>query len=160
MPEPERLRGTLSKLAAALGIDEPEAFAFLFNEWGQIVGPEIAARCQPVSLKKGTLKLRTDSPGWAGQLRYLSRQVLGAVNSRFKTPIAKRIEVSIVANSGEVPKGKSLTKTNDRLSTPSRPSSEELESASKLVAKIEDEALARAAKNAYLAGKMHGRRRR
>ena len=99
MPEPERLRRPLGALAFALGIDDPDAFVFIFNEWEQIVGPEVAGRCRPVSLKKGVLKLRTESPGWAGQLRYLQPQVLKAVNARFKEPLVKKLEVSIQTSS-------------------------------------------------------------
>lgn len=158
MPDPERLRRPLGALAFALGIDDPDAFVFIFNEWEQIVGPEVAGRCRPVSLKKGVLKLRTESPGWAGQLRYLQPQVLKAVNSRFKEPLVKKLEVSISTSDAAKSPMKRASETNDRLGRSSEVGAEDSKRASELVSDIDDEGLAEALKNAYLAGKMRSKR--
>ncbi len=158
MPDPERLRRPLGALAFALGIDDPDAFVFIFNEWEQIVGPEVAGRCRPVSLKKGVLKLKTGSPGWAGQLRYLQPQVLKAVNARFKEPLVKKLEISISTAAMVQAETRKASKTNDRLGGSSEVFPEESRRASELASDIDDEGLARALKNAYLAGKMRSKR--
>jgi hypothetical protein len=158
VPDPERLRRPLGALALALGIDDPDAFVFIFNEWEQIVGPEVAGRCRPVSLKKGVLKLKTESPGWAGQLRYLQPQVLKAVNARFKEPLVKKLEVSISTSSPDKSPKERPVKTNDRLECSSEVDLDDSKRASELVSDIDDEGLAEALKNAYLAGKMRSKR--
>jgi hypothetical protein len=111
-------------------------------------------------LKKGVLKLKTESPGWAGQLRYLQPQLLKAVNARFKDPLVKKLEVSISTASASSSEGKRKTETNDRLSRSSVVDPDESKRAEELVSDIEDKTLAKALKNAYLAGKMRPERGR
>jgi predicted nucleic acid-binding Zn ribbon protein len=68
--------GDLLKAAARLGMDNPAASARLVKEWERIVGPEVAARAHPVSLRAGVLVVKTTSAAWASELRYLAPEVL------------------------------------------------------------------------------------
>lgn len=43
--------------------------------WERIVGPELAARCEPVRIAGGHLVIRTEQPVLAAQLRYLLPQI-------------------------------------------------------------------------------------
>lgn len=74
----DRLRG-----AAALG------------RWSDIVGPELAGRCEPVRVAGGTLVLRTGDPAWATQLTYLQRHLLDRVNGVLGPATVVRVQVIV-----------------------------------------------------------------
>ncbi|MEO7069141.1 MAG: DciA family protein, partial [Nostocoides sp.] len=48
----------------------------VLGRWPQIVGPEIAQHCAPVSFEQGLLIVRAESTTWATQLRLLSSSLL------------------------------------------------------------------------------------
>lgn len=43
----------------------------VFQSWGDIAGPQLAGRCEPVRLAGGTLVVRAESQVWATQLSYM-----------------------------------------------------------------------------------------
>lgn len=58
--------------------------ASIFGRWAEVVGPELAGRCEPVKLAGGLLVVRAESQTWATQVTYLApaiteraREVLG-----------------------------------------------------------------------------------
>jgi hypothetical protein len=50
------------------------------QRWEEIVGADLAARCEPVRLAGGTLVVRAESQVWAAQLRYLLPQLVANAN--------------------------------------------------------------------------------
>ena len=50
--------------------------ATAWARWSEIVGAELADRCEPVRLAGGTLVVRAESQAWAAQLRYLTVQLV------------------------------------------------------------------------------------
>ena len=64
---------------AELGWVGPLAHARLMGQWASVVGAEIAARCQPLSLADGELKVSAESTAWATQLRLLAPQILARI---------------------------------------------------------------------------------
>jgi predicted nucleic acid-binding Zn ribbon protein len=59
--------------------------ATAWTRWEDVVGPQLAERCEPVRLAGGTLVVRAESQVWATQLRYMlpqlqekAEQILGA----------------------------------------------------------------------------------
>lgn len=50
------------------------------QRWDDIVGPDLAVRCEPVRLAGGTLVVRAESQVWATQLRYLLPQLVANAN--------------------------------------------------------------------------------
>lgn len=49
--------------------------ASAWSRWDEIVGPDLAERCEPVRLVGGSLVVRAESQAWATQLRYLLPQL-------------------------------------------------------------------------------------
>jgi predicted nucleic acid-binding Zn ribbon protein len=99
--DPIRIGGTLSALARSWGFESPIETARLFSAWGQIVGPEVAARCRPSSLKGGVLKVRTESAVWASEFRYLSADVIRRINSELGKEIVREIKPWVKPGVGE-----------------------------------------------------------
>ncbi|SOD71218.1 predicted nucleic acid-binding Zn ribbon protein [Jatrophihabitans sp. GAS493] len=74
--DPQSVGGILANLFTERGWDRPLAEARVFADWENLVGAEIAARCQPVLLRDGELKISAESTAWATQLRMMSSSIL------------------------------------------------------------------------------------
>ncbi len=61
------------------GIDV--AAGSVLGRWPQIVGPDIAEHCAPVSFEQGLLVVRAESTAWATQLRLLASSLLARLTS-------------------------------------------------------------------------------
>jgi predicted nucleic acid-binding Zn ribbon protein len=77
---PKKLRDILDPLARRVGMDAGAATGRVWSQWGGIVGPDIAEHAEPTSLRRGVLRVRTDSPVWATELTYLSEEIRRRVN--------------------------------------------------------------------------------
>ena len=64
----------------------------MLANWNQVVGPEIADHCQPVSLVEGELVLVAESTAWATQLRLLTR----TLQARLREQVGPGVVQSIV----------------------------------------------------------------
>ena len=67
--DPQRFGTLVRRLVTDRGWESTAANASVLANWAGIVGPEVAARCQPVSLRDGELTLAAESTAWATQLR-------------------------------------------------------------------------------------------
>ncbi len=54
----------------------------MFADWPSLVGAEIAARCKPMSLTDGELRIAAESTAWATQLRLLTGKLLARLADR------------------------------------------------------------------------------
>ena len=161
MRDPSKIGGLLGKAAEGMGVRNPVAVARVFSAWKKIVGPEIAARCEPTGLKDGVLKVSIESPAWAGQFKYLAPEVMRRLNEHLGAEIITEIKPWVItANKAgkkraEAPKDSPPPPEIPPLPTPT---SSDLAEAERQVASIPDERLAESMKRALLAGKMHKRR--
>jgi predicted nucleic acid-binding Zn ribbon protein len=81
-------------LFAERGWERPVAEARVFADWPSLVGPEIAARCQPVSLHGGELRLAAESTAWATQLRLLASALLSRLVAELGPHVVTRLSIS------------------------------------------------------------------
>jgi predicted nucleic acid-binding Zn ribbon protein len=77
--DPALIGSILPGTMAELGWVGPLAQARLMGQWASVVGAEIAARCQPVSLVGSELKVSAESTAWATQLRLMAPQILARI---------------------------------------------------------------------------------
>lgn len=49
-------------------------------DWAGTVGPDLAAHCQPMSLRDGVLTIEAESTAWATQIRLLNRRLLARIS--------------------------------------------------------------------------------
>jgi predicted nucleic acid-binding Zn ribbon protein len=66
---------SLATLIRVGGWEERLRGASAWTHWEDIVGADMARRCEPVRLAGGTLVVRAESAVWATQLRYLIPQL-------------------------------------------------------------------------------------
>jgi predicted nucleic acid-binding Zn ribbon protein len=67
--------------------------ATVLGRWPQLVGPEIADHCRPLSLRDGELVLQAESTAWATQLRTLQRQLIRGIAAAVGNDVVRRIRV-------------------------------------------------------------------
>lgn len=77
--DPMSFGQAISRLVAERGWQDTTTAAGVLANWAQVVGPELADHCQPVSLVAGELVLVAESSAWATQLRLLTRTLMARV---------------------------------------------------------------------------------
>ena len=78
--EPMRVKQLLGPLGRKIGIADSAASSRLWQEWVEIVGPDVAAHAEPTSLRDGVLRVRTESSVWATEIGYLTGEIARRAN--------------------------------------------------------------------------------
>lgn len=91
--DPQPFGKLVSRVSLDRGWSPRLTDATVLGRWPQLVGPEIADHCTPVSLRDGELVLQAESTAWATQLRTLQRQLLGTLAGAVGRDVVKRIRV-------------------------------------------------------------------
>lgn len=92
---PTPLGETLAELVDRHGWTERLGASKAQARWSQIVGDELAARCEPVRLAGGTLVIRAATPAWATQLRYLVPQLLSNAEQVLGPGSVREIRITV-----------------------------------------------------------------
>lgn len=96
--DPERDPHVLGSLVEGFVVDQgwqaQLAHARVFAGWDQLVGPDIAAHCTPVSLREGELRVSAQSTAWATQLRLLASALLGRLVAELGPELVTRIVIT------------------------------------------------------------------
>lgn len=91
--DPQLLAQTVENLVDERGWHTHRAVGGVEGRWHQIVGAELAERCQPESFDSGVLVVRADSTAWATQVRLLTGTVLARLNEDLGAGTVTRLEV-------------------------------------------------------------------
>lgn len=91
--DPQPFGRVVSRVALDRGWSPRLTDATVLGRWPQLVGPDIADHCTPVSLRDGELVLQAESTAWATQLRTLQRQLLGRLAGSVGKDVVRRIRV-------------------------------------------------------------------
>ena len=75
VPSPRSVADVLGGMVRSRGWDERLRGAQLHTRWAEIVGADLARRCEPVRLAGGTLVVRAENRTWATQLRYMTGEI-------------------------------------------------------------------------------------
>ena len=92
--DPQPIGQVAAGLFAERGWERPVAEARVFADWPSLVGGEIAARCRPVSLRDGELRLAAESTAWATQLRMLASALLSRLVAELGPHVVTRLSIS------------------------------------------------------------------
>ncbi|MBW1645987.1 MAG: DUF721 domain-containing protein [Deltaproteobacteria bacterium] len=52
----------------------------IFSRWEEIVGPQLAAKCQPLFIRQGTLHIRVVNHAWIHQLYFFQDKIIDRFN--------------------------------------------------------------------------------
>lgn len=92
--DPAPIGSILGSAMVELGWVAPLAHARLMGQWASVVGADIAARCQPVSLVDGELRVAAESTAWATQLRLMAPQILARITRELPAGLVTRLVVT------------------------------------------------------------------
>jgi predicted nucleic acid-binding Zn ribbon protein len=92
---PQPLRSSLDRLTRGLGAPDSEVLTRLFSRWDELVGGDVAAHAQPLSLLRGTLVVGVDAPAWATHLRYLEADLVSRLEGVLGAGQVARVEVRV-----------------------------------------------------------------
>jgi predicted nucleic acid-binding Zn ribbon protein len=92
--DPALIGAILDKSMSELGWVGPLAEARLMSQWASVVGPDIGARCQPVSLIDGELRVAAESTAWATQLRLMAPQVLAKITAELPAGVVRKLIIT------------------------------------------------------------------
>nr|WP_132428064.1 DciA family protein [Pseudonocardia endophytica] len=96
--DPQPFGRVVSRVSMDRGWSSRLTDATVLGRWPQLVGPDVADHCTPISLRDGELTLQAESTAWATQLRTLQRQLLTRLSAAVGPDVVRRIRV--VAPSG------------------------------------------------------------
>jgi predicted nucleic acid-binding Zn ribbon protein len=91
--DPQPFGTAIKRLVDDRGWSRTANAATVLSGWDTLVGPEVASRCQPVSLTDGELTLAAESTAWATQLRLLAPKLLGTIQAELGPGVVTRIRV-------------------------------------------------------------------
>lgn len=91
--DPQPLGRMIQRMIADRGWEKPTAEATVLGAWDKLVGSEVAAKCQPVSLRDGELTVQAESTAWATQLRMLAGKLMGRIANELGPDVVKKIRV-------------------------------------------------------------------
>lgn len=92
--DPALIGSILGNTMAELGWVAPLAQARVMGQWASVVGSDIAARCQPVSLVDGELKVSAESTAWATQLRLMAPQILARITRELPAGVVSKLIIT------------------------------------------------------------------
>lgn len=91
--DPQPFGRLVSRVSVDRGWSNRLTDATVLGRWPQLVGPDVADHCTPVSLRDGELTLQAESTAWATQLRTLQRQLLTRLAAAVGPDVVRRIRV-------------------------------------------------------------------
>lgn len=91
--DPQPFGRLIARIVKDRGWSDRLTDATVLARWPQLVGPEIADHCTPVSLRDGELVLQAESTAWATQLRTLQRRLLTRLAEAVGHDVVRRIRV-------------------------------------------------------------------
>jgi predicted nucleic acid-binding Zn ribbon protein len=91
--DPQPFGSLVRRLVADRGWEATAASASVLASWDRIVGPELADRCHPVSLRAGELTLAAESTAWAMQLRGMLPTMMTRIRAELGPEVVTRIRV-------------------------------------------------------------------
>jgi predicted nucleic acid-binding Zn ribbon protein len=69
--------------------------ATVFSRWAEIVGDDLARRCEPVRLANGNLLIRAESQAWATQLTYMLGHLADKGNAVLGEGFVRQVSVVV-----------------------------------------------------------------
>lgn len=94
--DPRPLGSSLDRLAARLGAPRPDVLGTVFGHWAEVVGAELSAHAQPLTLRDRTLVVGVDQPAWATQLEFLKPQLIARLGEATGSHDIEDVRIRVV----------------------------------------------------------------
>jgi predicted nucleic acid-binding Zn ribbon protein len=96
--DPTPLAEVVDRLVSGWGAASADTTRTVFGDWDDIVGPQLAGRTKPRTLRQGTLTIAVSDPAWATQLRFLEAELVARIAAMTGSDEVERIDVRVVPN--------------------------------------------------------------
>lgn len=93
--EPRRLGESLEQLVRSMGAPSMSALEKIFGNWESIVGSDVARHSRPVRLEGHQLMVAVEDGAWASQLRWMTDEVLKALDRELGAGTVSHITVRV-----------------------------------------------------------------
>jgi predicted nucleic acid-binding Zn ribbon protein len=93
--DPMPLADALAKIGAELGLGPGDAYGALRSRWDEVMGADVAAHAQLVSVRDGVLTVGVTDPIWATQLRYLEPAIVARAGAIVGPDVVRRVRVRV-----------------------------------------------------------------
>jgi predicted nucleic acid-binding Zn ribbon protein len=91
--DPQPLGRLVDKLVSDRDWSDQTRVGAVFGRWSALVGPDIAAHCEPQTLTEGELLVVAESTAWATQLRLLAPTILAKLHAQVGGDVVTRLRV-------------------------------------------------------------------
>jgi len=91
--DPQPMSDAVETLLRRQGWTEQVEVAAVTARWREVIGDQIADRCEPVGFEDGKLVVRASSTAWATQLKLMSGQLRHRINEEFGREIVTELTV-------------------------------------------------------------------
>lgn len=78
-PAPIRVGMSVERVLRSLGSPPVATLSTIFEAWPELVGEAIASATRPLALNDGRLSVAVPDGGWASQLRWMEKDILGRI---------------------------------------------------------------------------------
>lgn len=153
MSRPTPINRLLDSLIAAKGWKGRVELHGVFDFWDDVVGDDIAARAQPLVIRKTILWVRVSDSVWMQQLHLLKEMILEKLNQRLKKKKITDLRFQLDSSLGEQP-----VQSDPSFVAPEKPKPDQkrLEEFERLLETIEDQDIKDAMRRCWLkVGQLH-----
>lgn len=91
---PQPVAASVERLLDHLGVPPPATTDALAERWPQLVGPLLAERSRPGTIRDGVLSVHVDDPAWVTQFRFSSGEILSRIHTQV-SPDVTRLDVRV-----------------------------------------------------------------
>lgn len=92
--DPQPFGALANAVAKSRGWSPKVAEGTVFGQWPRVVGDDIAAHAEPVSLTDGVLAVSAESTAWATQLRMMQAQILAKIAAAVGDGVVKSLRIT------------------------------------------------------------------
>jgi len=95
----DRAASVLEDLIDRLAFRERLREHAVWTVWGEVVGPLLASRTEPIRIEDGKLFVRAANSSWMQELQFLKDEIRNRLNHRLGAPIVR--EIFLVLGAGK-----------------------------------------------------------
>ncbi len=93
--DPTPIGDELDRVLRSFGAPSARGLRTLFDDWEEVVGPQLAGHCRPSGIDGTTLLLTVEDPAWASELRWLEEPLLERISDGIGPGVVTAVRLRI-----------------------------------------------------------------
>lgn len=91
--DPQDMSHAVEAFLARMGWSEQIKMASVIGRWRDVVGDQLADKCEAVSFDDGVLVVKAESTAWATQLQHMNGQIRHRVNEELGRELVRELKI-------------------------------------------------------------------